>query len=173
MDKLRNKRKNILIALCLVIILLLLLMAVHSVKACQIVLSQSVQAIDAAGIVLQTAESEDMNQEEYEKLLTQYATMAVNPVQAINGVSENLLLFKRYKLEHFENFILSGVALPNEDMEQMKVIKQIQENAEKAEAAMSNMNNGWLTLLFGGKSSLAHYFEEIESICEKWEKEYI
>ena len=169
MDKLK---KNVICIVGFVVILLLLLMAVRSVKACQIVLRENAQAIEAAGNVLLNAESEEMTQEEYENLITQYGIMSVNPAQAINGISENLWIFNKYKLQHFENFILSGVAVPDEDMEQMKVIKQIQDNIEKASDALWYPDNGWLSLFGSGKRSATRYFAEIEKICKEWENKY-
>ncbi|MDO4396365.1 MAG: hypothetical protein Q4C51_06250, partial [Clostridia bacterium] len=125
-----------------------------------------------AGNVLLNAESEEMTQEEYENLITQYGIISVNPAQAINGISENLWIFNKYKLQHFENFILSGVAVPDEDMEQMKVIKQIQDNIEKASDALWYQDNGWLSLFGSGKGSAIRYFAEIEKICKEWENKY-
>lgn len=150
----------------------LLVMTYQSVKAFHVVLRENVDAIGSAGIILmQDTDVDVMEQEIYEKAMIRYGSTVIDSVQAINGISENVWIYKKYKLQNFENFVIEKVLAPEQDIEQMKenhrIILQIQENIQKAEGNLWESDNG-LNLLLRVKRSSEYYFAEIESICAEW-----
>lgn len=170
MNRLSNNKSKVLLVLMLVVALLLVTMAVQSVKAFHIVLCESLDAVESAGFLVKKAEVETMSQAELENLMIQYGSYAINGIQSINGISENVWLYKKFELENFENFIFDKVYLPEPSMEQMKEncekILDIQKNIKEAKVQVAE-DGSLLSVLRMGKASAGCYFENIEAICKE------
>lgn len=170
MKGLSNKKSKILLVLILIVALLLVVMAVQSVKAFHIVICKNLEAIENAGLLVERTEIDNMSQEELETLMIQYGSCAAKGVQSINGISENVWLYKKFQLENFENFIFNEIYLPEPSIEQMKenceIILDIQKNIKEAKTQIAE-DGSLLSVLRTGKASAVCYFDEIEALCEE------
>ena len=164
MKKVGRYKKEILLLFSSLVIIFFLMLILQGYKAFHIVLRENADAIQTAGVILtQNMESETMAQTEMETFMRYYGSTTLDAVQAINGISEHVWFYQRYKLRNFENFLVAEVLMPGKSMKQMQenyqIILQIQEELQ----AMTKPEDT--------EPATSHY-AQIESICAAWYTPY-